>query len=315
MVTRRRLLIVIALLVVIDIATALLYVASHLNADGKYVGAFSDADSVALQADTLPSAVASVKFDPIRDEVVYYVSASSLPSGTGGDNHFTCVKQVKLKMPHSVNGSTAIDDLKNAILTKAFGSGHGDETSSVNAFVDAPEFNMGGNSDYRISPNPVTTQRFFGREHRVKVFPYLSSERLLEYEIYAFVYDGHLRTERVGFVLYDCLRRRVLRPSDVLSIADAEGVAALLKAVNRRIDFIARRDKQRLRHATSLNAEVAVERGGIKLVFPAGVIADAESGVASVYLPYDSCRALLTAEFRQMLVADGNYRRYKVIKF
>lgn len=278
-------------------------------------GAFSDADSVALQADTLPSAVASVKFDPIRDEVVYYVSASSLPSGTGGDNHFTCVKQVKLKMPHSVNGSTAIDDLKNAILTKAFGSGHGDETSSVNAFVDAPEFNMGGNSDYRISPNPVITQRIFGREHRVKVFPYLSSERLLEYEIYAFVYDGHSRTERVGFVLYDCLRRRVLRPSDVLSIADAEGVAALLKAVNRRIDFIVRRDKQRLRHATSLNAEVAVERGGIKLVFPAGVIADAESGVASVYLPYDSCRALLTAEFRQMLVADGNYRRYKVIKF
>ncbi len=315
MITRRRLLITIALLVVIDLATGLFYVVSRLNADGKYVGLFAPADSTALPADTLAASAVSVKFEPVRNDMVYYVSETTLPTGQSSAGQFTCIKQVKLRMPHSVGGSTAIDGLKQAIIIKAFGPRYGDESRAVAAFIDAPEFNMGGNSSYRVSPHPIETKSIYGREHRVKAFPYLASDRLLEYEIYDFVYDGHSRSERVGYVIYDCLRHRVLKMADVLSVADSEGVENVLKAVNHRIDFMTRDRRRILRHATTLNAELAVEPRGIKLVFPAGSLADAESGVASVYLPYDSCRNLLTAQFRILLDTDGRFFHYKTLKF
>ena len=314
MVTRRQLLITISLLAVLDLATAFWYVTGHIGDDGRYVGVFSSSDSTAATAaDTLPNAL-HVKFAPIRNEIAYYVSASTFPASSGS-KHFTCVKQAKLKMPHSINGSTTMNGLSEAIVAKAFGARFSDPVSASAAFVKSPEFNMGGTANYSKVAHPIVTQHTVGREHRVKAFPYLASNRLLEYEIYASAYDGHTLSERVGFVLYDCMSKRVLKPDFVLRIADKAGVAEVLKMVNDRIDFVKKRDGQKLRHAKDFNAEVAVEPRGIKLAFPSGSVAEVESGVTYVFLPYKTCGPILTDEFKQLLATDANYHHYNVMKF
>lgn len=313
MTTRRPYIIALSLLAVLDIAAGFWYFANHVNADGRSGGLLWDdgADSEAVMADTLASAMASNRFEPMTDRVACYTSAFSLPTGKGKGSPFTCIKQVKLRMPKTVNGSAELGDLRQAIADKAFGHSGESLGKDIDAFVGAAEFNLGGNSDYTQSPS-VTTRSVVGREHRVKAFPYSTSERLLQYEVYSYVYDGYRRSERVGFVLYDRARHRVLGTADVFRPTES---GRLLELINKRIAKVARKKGQKLNAAATVAAEFMVERRGISMVYAEGGIASPESGVSYVFLPYSELGLCLTDEFKRLLDGDCGYQHYTPMKF
>lgn len=311
--TRRPYIIAISLLAVLDIAAGFWYFANHVNADGRSGGLLWDngADSEAVMADTLASAVASNRFEPMTDRMACYTSAFTMPTGDGKGAPYTCIKQVKLRMPKAVNGSTELGGLRQAIADKLFDRTGESLGKAVNAFVEAAEFNLGGNSDYAQSPS-VTTRSVVGREHRVKAYPYSTSERLLQYEVYGYVYDGYRRSERMGYVLYDRARHRVLGMADVFRPSES---GRLLKLINSRIAKVARKKGQELNAATTVAAEFRVEQRGISMVYAEGAIATPESGVSFVFLPYSELDPCLTDEFKRLLAGDCGYHRYKPMKF
>ncbi len=313
MTTRRPYIIAISLLAVLNIAAGFWYFANHVNADGRSGGLLWDngTDSEAVMADTLASAMASNRFEPVTDRVACYTSAFTLPSSDGKGSPYTCIKQVKLRMPKAVNGSTELGELRQAIADKAFDRSGESLGKAIDAFVGAAEFNLGGNSDYTQSPS-VTTRSVVGREHRVKAFPYSTSERLLQYEVYSYVYDGYRRSERVGFVLYDRARHRVLGIADVFRPTES---GRLLELINSRIAKVARKKGQKLNSATTVAAEFVVERRGISMVYAEGAIASPESGVSYVFLPYSELGLCLTDEFKRLLDGDCGYQRYTPLKF
>lgn len=313
MTTRRPYIIAISLLAVLDIAAGFWYFANHINADGRSGGLLWDNGSgaEAAMADTLASALASNRFEPVLNRTACYTSAFTMPTGEGQSGHYTCIKQVKLRMPKAVNGYTELGELRQAIADKAFDRTGKSLGQAVADFVDAAEFNLGGNSDYEPSPS-VTTRSVVGREHRVKAFPYSTSERLLEYEVYSYVYDGYRRSERTAYVHYDRARHRVLGMADVFRPTES---GRLLQLINKRIATIARKKGQKLNSATTVAPEFLVDQRGISMVYAEGAIASPESGVSYVFLPYSELSPCLTDEFKRMLAGDCGYHRYKALKF
>ena len=109
--TKRAFFIVIAVLVILDIAAAFWYVAGRLNSDAESTNPFDTEKAVgdsAIVGETVPD-----KFE-ITERSAYFVSKSPV-SSSKPDVHWTSAKRYKGRIPVSVNGSDAIGDLLKQI--------------------------------------------------------------------------------------------------------------------------------------------------------------------------------------------------------
>ena len=161
--SKRNLVIIIALLVIIDIAAAFWYLSLRIEASGESHDLWQRSDdTTATVADTLTTTSVPDTFD-VQDFHTYYVSRT--PAVRGDENsYYTCVKRVKVRWPVSVNGNDSLPALEQALLNCMFGKAGGNLSFAAAQWTQLPKFNVEALTDFKeIDTRPRIVQ--IGRAH------------------------------------------------------------------------------------------------------------------------------------------------------
>lgn len=292
--TKHNLVILVWVLVVMNIAAALWFVAGIVNSDGKF--RFFDSDSVQA-ADTVADLSRPDEYQMISD-YAYHVSEQQ--SG----QVYTCITFVRAKWPVSVNGNTGVADLKGALIAKLFGRSFNDMKEALDSVLSRPQFNVAVNSFRRVDDRPTSIGNL-GAEHYYRCFPHCTSDRLLEYKIVRNDYDGVRATHKADFVHYDRLRQQVITIDMIINLNLQDRVTAL---VNERIEHFVTTEHMQLHRALTLPQEFYLGATGIVFVFPEGIIAPVESGVIEIKVDYDKLKPYLTDYYKDILDNNANYK-------
>ena len=306
--TKRAFFIVIAVLVILDIAAAFWYVAGRLNSDDESTNPF--AEKTAVADSTIMGETAPDDFD-ITERSAYFVSKSPV-SSSKPNVHWTSIKRYKGRIPVSVNGSDAIVDLLKEIEHAAFGFETGSVNTCATAFLKSPKFNSSTPIDFKAVTKAPQVQEVYGNVSTIKIYPTFTSDYLLVMAIDKQDYDGVARTQHMSFVIYNRKKHQVL---DKENIFNKKLEPKILGLVNAHIDELNLGGSLNLRHATNLPPEITLGRKGILFVFDGGTIADIDKGVIDVFLPYSKLKPYLTAEFKTIVEANNGFWDYEPIKF
>ena len=121
--SKRQLFIIIAILVVLDIAAGFWYLAGHINADGNGAVLFDSSDEAVEAADTVAGNSKPDHFETMAAHA-YYVSRQPVEE-EDASTYLSCIKRFKGRIPVSVNGNKALGEppacsgapaIRNAVL-------------------------------------------------------------------------------------------------------------------------------------------------------------------------------------------------------
>ena len=309
--TKRTLLIIIAVLAVLDIAAVFWYMASHINSDGKGFGLFGSDDTAATAADIIGDEKSIPdEFELIEQHAYFTSRAPQQPQDPM--SYYTCIKRVKAKMPKSVNGNSSISDLLSEINRKAFGVSASTLTAGINAFLREPHFNTALPIDYKTISSAPNIAKKYGNVTGVSIFPTLTSTHLLIVAIEKTCYNGERKLEKMGFVAYDRVNQRVVSNNEVLQQGKHQDIVNL---INDPIGHIESRTGKKFQQATEVPAEIYLGQRGISFIFQPGKIADEKDGIKQVFVTYKALRPYLTKPFYKMVLANSRYSKYKSLHF
>ena len=121
--TKKNLIIVIILLILIDLAAVGWYMSRRIEASGKSQSLFEQRDSTEeiAMADTVVNASQADVFDKVQHNTYYFISNS--PSIKGDEtSYYTSTKHVKVRWPKKVNGNDELTELNKELIRRAFGN-------------------------------------------------------------------------------------------------------------------------------------------------------------------------------------------------
>jgi hypothetical protein len=308
--TKRAFFIIIAILVILDIAAAFWYVAGRLNND-NHDNPFSveERDDVVSDS-TIVGETAPDKFD-LTEKSAYFVSVSPVSASKPGV-HWTSTKRYKGRIPVSVNGSNAIDELLKEIEHRAFGFGTGSVNTCATAFLKSPKFNTNTSFDFKTVTKAPQVSEVYGNVSTIKIYPTFTSDYLLVMAIDKQDYDGYTRTQHMSFVIYNRKKHQVLEKDNVFNKQLEPKILAL---INSHIDELNLGGSLNLRHATNLPAQISLGRKGILFVYESGSIAEADKGIIDIFLPYSRLKPYFTSEFSAIVDANNGFWDYEPVKF
>ena len=307
--TRRTLLIIIALLVIVDIAAAFWYLAAKIEASGESRDLWEiESDSIAELADTM--VVVSVP-DTFRLEEshAYYMSATPAVRGDRF-SHYACIKQVKKRWPESVNGHADLSALER-VLTLAMTGNASSLHVGLQSWLRQPQFTVGSVADVlRVDTLPRQQDLYTYRES-ILVYPVLTSSRLLVMEVDRIVSNAGDVSQVSTFIHYDRMRHAVLKRGDILSSVQEN---ALLAMINAKITVDNEKRQQQWELSSHLPSAFYAQRDGIVFLFQAGDIAPVAEGDIQVKLSYKEVEGALTPKFRELLAENEGYWNYKPLR-
>ncbi len=292
--TKQNLVIIVWVLVVMNVAAAVWFTVGIVNSDGKF--RFFEGDSVQM-ADTLADLSLPDDYQMISDHA-YHVSEQA----TG--NVYTCITFVRAKWPVSINGSSGVGELKEALIAKLFGRPYSDMKEALDSVLSQPQFNIRTTTFRRVDDRPTSIGNL-GAEHYYRCFPHCTSDRLLEYKIVRNDYDGTVASHKAGFVHYDRLHQQIITIDMILNLNSQSQVTSL---INERIEHFIHDEHMNLHRALTLPQEFYLGASGIVFVFPEGSIAPTESGVIEIKVDYDKLTPYLTDYYKELLENNANYK-------
>jgi len=303
--SKRTLLIIIALLAIIDLVAAGWYVAQRLEHSGKGQNIFERRDSTALQADTLIEATtADVYGKPILKSA-YFIS--NQPAIAGNQmSYYTSIKHLKMRIPQEVNSNDSLIDLNDKIASVAFGGSHSlDEATRV--YLNAPVFNKPVGSGYRSIKASPNIYQGYANVHQVLIYPSIVSQRLLVMQVDKVEFNGYNNVRTTSFVHYDRINQQVLDNTDILKAGNDNKLLTLL---NEKIDYLngKRAQDNQLQHAINVPSQMCCAREGILFEFPVGTLS--KGSPIQVLLDYDKLQSFLTDNFKRIKQSDGGYHNY-----
>lgn len=302
--SKRQLFIIIAILVVLDIAAGFWYLAGHINADGNGAVLFDSSDEAVEAADTVAGNNKPDHFETMAAHA-YYVSRQPVEE-EDASTYLSCIKRFKGRIPVSVNGNKALGELLLALDRKAFDSTSTSMRACVDKFVGTPVFTAGfGDIDYKKIKAEPDVVMGYGYVEGVKVYPVFGSKCFLVMAIDKTGFTGKEDVEEMALVTYDRIHQRVLNAYDMLDMSQ-EG--ALLRVLN---------DAAESQHGIEggipkLPQELCPRRNGFYFIFPAGTI---DSRVAQVYVPYKKVWGQLGASFRHMVKSNTGFKTYDPVSY
>lgn len=304
--SKRSLIRIIILLVVIDFVAGCWYLASRYESTGEAFPEFwNDDDTTDVEAATLVDAAVPDSFEVVENHK-YFISTN--PAVPGNENtRFTSIKNVYLKLPTSVNGCDSIGELIGQLMSMAF-NGNTDRQSAVQAFLAKPTFNTAENVAYFVSDKSPTTLKSYGNVRTNKVYPLLTSQAMLVFQNDVSVFDGTSTTKASHFLHYDRVNQRVYNYYDII---EKESEEKLLEKLNAKIDWLNQNKNMTMSHATALPLEFCVKQKGIMFEFPAGVIAAATSGPIDVFIEKNEVKPLLVSNFAKQYAANTGWWTYQ----
>lgn len=307
--TKRTLVIIIALLVVVDIAAALWYLSLRIEASGESRDLWQSGDTTATVADTLTTESIPDTFD-LKEFKAYYVSRT--PSVIGNeDSYYTCIKRVKARWPLSINGNDSLPALKQTILDIMFGNQrYNDLKQGAERWIHAPQFAIASLTDYKPSSKQPKVVQGYAYTEQLLAYPLLTSLRLLVIEVDHRTTNGTSRAVTSRYLHYDRVKQRVIERKNIL---DAEQEPALLKLINEKIERLNQDKRLQLERAAKVANDFHATRAGIVFDYPAGEIAPVSEGIIEVLINYPLLSPVLTQEFKNLLNLNDGYWIYKPI--
>ena len=306
--TKRTLIIIIAILAVLDIAAGFWYLASHVNSDGKS-GELFENDRQAVDADTISESIVPDKFKIIEKQG-YFVSKE--PSKQGHyRTYWSSVKRFKGRIPVTINGSTAINSLMAEITRKTFGFNDPSLETHINAFTKEPVFNTKEDVDYKKMLKKPFTEDHYGNVQNIKVYPTFNSNHILVMVIDQTTFNGDYFQEKMQFVTFNRLRQQVMTNDEIINYNES---SEILNLVNENIDKL-KEEGHDLHHAIHLPSEIYVRRNGIFFIFPAGTIASLNDGMQEIFVYYKQLKPYLTKDFRHIVEHNNGFWHYNPISF
>ena len=312
--TKRSFFVVIALLVILDIAAAFWYIANRLNSDDEASNPLN-AEKMALRNEVADSTILGEtvpdKFE-ITEKSQYFVSTSPVTADKPR-THWTSIKRYKGRIPVSINGSEAIGDLLKEIEHRAFGLETGSISTCAATFLKTPRFNSNSPFDYKQVASEPHIAEVYGNVATIKIFPTFTSDYLLVMAIDKQNYDGYRHTEHMSFVIYNRKRHQVLNQSNIFN---RERNQQVLNLINAHIDELnAAGSSVHLSHAGTLPPEITLGRKGVLFVFDSGAIADSSEGIINVFVSYAKLRSCFTQEFKAIVDSNNGFWDYEPVKF
>ena len=308
--TKKNLIITIILLTIIDALAAGWYVSRRIEAGENSQSFFDQRDStdIVVDADTVTTVSQDDLFDEPQHNTYYYIANS--PSITGDNStRYTSIKHVKVRWPRKVNGDGDLEKLNKELIGKAFGNTQSKMEDARFVYLNKPNFNKPiDDGDYQKLSSAPTILPVYGNVSQVLVYPHMTSLRLLVMEIDKVEYNGTSTVKNEYFIHYDRQRQRVLSRIDILA-ADVDKENKLLKVINKKIDDLnkGRGDSRQLQHALNVPAEICCTKNGILFQYKQGTIAD---GPIEVLVDYDKVEPFFTADFKQLMDNNGDYKVY-----
>lgn len=310
--TKRTLLIIIALLVVIDVIAAFWYLSVRIENSGESRDLFEQRDSSEVTiADTLAEDIADKFID--RSMVAYFVSSKPAVAGNMM-SYYTCVKQVKTRWPKSINGNQELADLQEALVGEAFGNSHKTLQEARSAYLSSPDFNKPIDGGYKTINQKPNLYQGYARVCQVLIFPHMTSRHLLTMQIDQVEFNGYNTSRTSSYVHYDRIKHRVLNRLDLLT-ADRDN--QLLALINSKIDELNthRNEAKQLRHAMSIASHLCCTKQGIYFEYPSEELAIADNSQAiDILIPYDKLQPYMTDALRQIVAVNGGYWVYKKLE-
>ena len=307
--TKRMLLIIIALLVVVDIVAAFWYLALRIESSGQSGDIFVRAETdVAAQADTVIDRSLPDAFVVSRDEA-FFVSQEAAGTERG---QLLSVKRVTRRWPRSINGCDSLVNIERELVRIAFSRSYGTVTEAVNFFLSEPQFNYGNGLAFtRVVQVPAAVPAKNRNVRHVLIYPYSTSFQLLVMEIDHYGYSGDGWSKRSAYVVYDRVRQRVL-DRDKMLVPEQE--TALLAVLNKKIAHINQTQHLDLLSASQVPVEVCPKRTGMVFEFQEGDIAPSSKGVIDVLIDYPTLKPYLTDAFRNIVNSNDGYWEYKALR-
>lgn len=306
--TKRTLFTTIAVLVILDLAAFVWYLTGTINSDGKTRELFVSDDSVAELADTVADFVIADHFRLIGD-TAHFIATS--PDFDGGKRQ-ACTMCVKLKWPTEINGNRHLKELEEALINAAFGQSYNSVEDALASMKKDPKFAYPVSEFAKVGTRPDSTHTHSTSYH-LRVFPYISTEKLLEYVVLQESYTGGHARRKMLVVHYDRSKNNVIAPQDVLNFAKQDSILTL---VNQRIEGIAiDKGEAQLRETSSVPMQFLLGRKSIIFYFPDGAIAPLGSGVKEVSVANKDMMPFFTGFYRQLLNNDAHLKAYPFLTF
>lgn len=309
-ISKRGLLKVIILLVIVDAVAGMWYLMLRIENSGESHDLWdSDHGNVTALADTIDQTSIPDTFKVVEEHAYYISQERTNPSIE--NSHMASIKAVTVRMPVSINGNDSLVDLEKALMDKAFSFTARSLAQGMKRFTEQPHFNNDANLSYKevnLMPDMLTENTNW---QRVLIYPIATSHRLLVMEIESRRATGDKHNVTTSYVHYDRRNQSVLKRSDILSGSDDHAVLAL---INSKIDELNKSREDKILHAAKVPYEINVARNGTMFIFPPGEIASLSEGEIEILVPHKSMSQHYTEAFRKILDGSTGWWNYKKLK-
>lgn len=303
-VSKRGLLKVIILLVIIDIIAAFWYLTLRIENSGESRDLWLP-DSVTETADTIADGTIPDSFEIVQDHG-YFITEQKID--TSGSN-LACIKSVKARIPVSVNGYDSLDVLHEALIKKALGVNARDFEGAMALYTERPHFNSSIALPYKKLDKEPSVDRAHTSVERVFVYPLYTSNRIMVMEIDYWRNNCGRKSVTSAYVHYDRISQQEVKRNEIINSANE---SLLLTIINEKIELLNKKDSSlNLHNAAKVPAELCVRKNATSFMFPPGEIASIEHGEIEVMISHDDMHPVYTPLFQRLLSASTGWWKYK----
>lgn len=225
--TKRTLLIIIGLLVLLDVAAIIIYLAGTKNRDGKSPLDFTiDKSNEVTRADTIPGKASLDDFETIED-TVNHISTDKVED-RGEQKRMTATVIIKLNWPKTVNGSKQFLELQNALMTKLTGKTYPTVKQMVTDLTTHPKFVKFTTHSTVINKDFSTSRGASQYTRRYTVQPHFGTHYRLEMMVVTETFDGKSDSRSFSVIHYDRQKGKVITTDQIFDSSSTNEVLSLI---------------------------------------------------------------------------------------
>lgn len=225
--TKRTLFIIIGLLVLLDVAAIIIYLAGTKNHDGKSPLDFTiDKSNEVIRADTIPDKASLDVFETI-EKTVNFISTDKVED-RGRPRRMTSTVIINLTWPKTVNGSSKFMELQNALMTKLTGKTYVNVKQMVDDLTKHPKYvkytthSTVINKDFSSSRGASQ----YTRQYTVK--PHFGTHYRLEMMVVTETFNGHRDSRSFSVIHYDRQKRKIITIDNIFDNTATQDVLSLV---------------------------------------------------------------------------------------
>lgn len=310
--TKRTLYIIIGLLLLLDIAAILIYLAGNTNRDGKSAIDFTrDESTPVVVADTIPDRLSEDRFDTIARNGNFVSEQMVLDDDK--EKRMTCTVQFKVVWPQSINGKNKLKDLEEIIIKTMLGKNYNSINEAITSTIENPEFTKPSRKFISVDKSMFGDTGAHHSMQLYRAFPYFRTNFLLEYVILVEKYDGHNMHRSMSVVHYDRLHHQVIDMNDIFNFTHKDEILAL---VNQSIEKLKADKKNDLIHETTfIPSEFLLGTKSVIFYLPDGRIAPAGTGLYEVHVKNERLMPYFTSFYSELLNNDSHFDSYGFLEW